>query len=216
MGAPASIIHLFWWFFFVRLIQTAWLMEYFVHESSYVDSPCEIGEGTRIWHFCHVMKKSRIGHHCVLGQNVFVASGVVIGNHVKIQNNVSIYTGVTLEDDVFCGPSCVFTNVSNPRSQIDRHSEYQPTLVRRGATIGANATIVCGHEIGPYAFIGAGAVVVDEVPAYALMLGVPAKRAGWMSRYGHRLEEKNAEGYWVCPESGERYEQVGEVLRPLL
>ncbi len=182
--------------------------DYFVHPSAYVDAPCEIGPGTRIWHFCHVMAGARIGSRCSLGQNVFVADGVVIGNNVKIQNNVSVYAGVTLEDDVFCGPSCVFTNVSNPRSQIVRHHLYERTLVRRGATIGANATIVCGVTIGRYAFIGAGAVIVHDVPDYALMLGVPARQRGWMSRHGHRLSGPDAEGIMVCPESGWRYREV--------
>lgn len=181
---------------------------YWVHSSAYVDEPCEIGAETKIWHFCHVMAGARIGTRCVLGQNVFVASGVVVGNNVKIQNNVSLYTGVELEDDVFCGPSCVFTNVINPRSQISRHTQYQRTLVRRGATIGANATIVCGITIGRYAFIGAGAVVLDDVPDYALMLGVPARQKGWMSRHGHRLTNLDRDGYWVCPESGWRYREI--------
>lgn len=182
--------------------------DYFVHPSSYVDEPCQIGAGTRIWHFCHIMAGARIGERCNLGQNVFVGSGVTIGNNVKIQNNVSVYPGVELEDDVFCGPSCVFTNVINPRSQIVRHHEYQRTLVRRGATIGANATIVCGVTIGRYAFIAAGAVVVTDVPDYALMLGVPARRRGWMSRHGHRLPEPDADGIMVCPQSGWRYREV--------
>lgn len=181
---------------------------YFVHESSYVDMPCEIGEGTKIWHFSHVLKGARIGERCILGQNVSIAGDVVIGNNVKIQNNVSVYTGVILEDDVFCGPSCVFTNVNNPRSQIVRHHRYERTLVRRGASIGANATIVCGTTIGRYAFIGAGAVVRGDVPDYALMLGVPAVRKGWMSRHGHRLKKSGADGLWVCPESGWRYQEV--------
>jgi len=181
---------------------------YTVHPSAYVDEPCVIGAGTRIWHFCHVMAGAVIGERCVLGQNVFVANGVRVGNNVKIQNNVSLYTGVELEDDVFCGPSCVFTNVINPRSQIVRHSEYQRTLVRRGATIGANATIVCGATIGRYAFIAAGAVVRGDVPDYALMLGVPARRRGWMSRHGHRLPAPDAQGIMVCPESGWRYREV--------
>jgi UDP-2-acetamido-3-amino-2,3-dideoxy-glucuronate N-acetyltransferase len=180
----------------------------FVHESAYVDLPCEIGSGTRIWHFSHISAGSRIGAGCILGQNVFVASGVVIGGNVKIQNNVSLYTGLVLEDDVFCGPSCVFTNVINPRSQIIRHSQYQPTRVRRGATIGANATIVCGATIGRYAFIGAGAVVRGDVPDYALMLGVPALRRGWMSRHGHRLTETDTTGSLVCPESGWHYRET--------
>jgi UDP-2-acetamido-3-amino-2,3-dideoxy-glucuronate N-acetyltransferase len=154
------------------------------------------------------MQTARIGERCVLGQNVFVANGAVIGNNVKIQNNVSVYTGVELEDDVFCGPSCVFTNVLNPRSQIVRHSQYQRTLVRRGATIGANATIVCGATIGRYAFIGAGAVVRGDVPDYALMLGVPAVQKGWMSRHGHRLDAPDQDGLMVCPESGWRYHET--------
>jgi UDP-2-acetamido-3-amino-2,3-dideoxy-glucuronate N-acetyltransferase len=188
--------------------------EYFVHPSSYVDEPVEIGKGTKIWHFSHVQSNARLGERCILGQNVNIANDVVIGNNVKIQNNVSIYTGVELEDDVFCGPSCVFTNVINPRSQIVRHSQYQRTVVRRGATLGANSTIVCGATIGRYAFIGAGAVVRGDVPDYALMLGVPALRKGWMSRHGHRLTEKDADGNYVCPESGWRYREVEpDVLR---
>jgi UDP-2-acetamido-3-amino-2,3-dideoxy-glucuronate N-acetyltransferase len=182
--------------------------QYFVHPSAFVDEPCEIGAGSKIWHFCHVMAGARIGERCILGQNVFVANDVVIGNNVKIQNNVSLYTGVEIEDDVFCGPSCVFTNVINPRSQIVRHSQYQQTLVRRGATIGANATIVCGATIGRYAFIGAGAVVRGDAPDYALMLGVPARRAGWMSRHGYRLPAPDADGVMACPESGWRYREV--------
>jgi UDP-2-acetamido-3-amino-2,3-dideoxy-glucuronate N-acetyltransferase len=181
---------------------------YYVHPSAYVDEPCEIGEGTKIWHFCHVMKNAVIGRGCNLGQNVFVANDVRIGNNCKIQNNVSVYTGVDLEDDVFCGPSCVFTNVINPRSQIVRHSQYMRTLVRRGVTIGANATIVCGATLGRYAFIAAGAVVRGDVPDYALMMGVPARRTGWMSRHGHRLPAPDAEGILVCPESGWRYKEV--------
>lgn len=181
---------------------------YFAHESAYVDEGCEIGAGTKIWHFCHVMSGAKLGRGCNLGQNVLVSSGVTIGNNVKIQNNVSVYTGVELEDDVFCGPSCVFTNVINPRSQIVRHSQYLPTLVRRGVTIGANATIICGATLGRYAFIGAGAVVRGDVPDYALMLGVPARQRGWMSRHGHRLVDRNAAGELVCPESGWRYQEV--------
>lgn len=188
---------------------------YFVHESAYVDAPCEIGDGTKVWHFCHIMSGAKLGRNCNLGQNVLVGSDVVIGNNVKIQNNVSVYTGVELEDDVFCGPSCVFTNVINPRSQVNRRSQYQRTLVRRGATIGANATIVCGATIGRYAFLGAGAVVRGDVPDYALMLGVPARQKGWMSRHGHRLTEKNEAGHWICPESGWRYEERTGVLRCL-
>ena len=194
--------------------ETSTSRNFFVHPSSYVDEPFDIGVGTKIWHFCHVLPNVKIGENCILGQNVNVASDVVIGNNVKIQNNVSLYTGVILEDDVFCGPSCVFTNVINPRSQIKRHHLYEKTLVRRGATIGANATIVCGATIGRYAFIGAGAVVRGDVPDYALMLGVPAVRKGWMSRHGHRLAQLNAEGQFVCPESGWRYQELKEnVLR---
>ena len=181
---------------------------YFVHESAYVDEPCDIGAGTKIWHFSHVLKGARIGEHCVLGQNVSIAQACVIGNNVKIQNNVSVYAGVILEDDVFCGPSCVFTNVVNPRSQVVRHHLYERTLVRRGATIGANATIVCGATVGRYAFIGAGAVVRGDVPDYALMLGVPALRKGWMSRHGHRLTMPGDSGIAVCPESLWRYKEV--------
>jgi UDP-2-acetamido-3-amino-2,3-dideoxy-glucuronate N-acetyltransferase len=185
---------------------------YFSHPSSYIDQPCDIGEGTRIWHFCHVMTNAKIGKHCSLGQNVMIAGEVVIGDNVKIQNNVSLYTGVIVEDDVFLGPSCVFTNVINPRSQINRKSEYQKTLVKRGATIGANATIVCGATIGRYAFIGAGAVVRGDVPDYALMLGVPAKQKGWMSRHGHRLPMPDSQGLMRCPESGWGYKVEAGVL----
>ena len=188
-------------------------LPFFAHESSFVDDGAEVGRGTRIWHFCHVSKGARIGERCALGQNVFVADDVVIGNNVKIQNNVSLYTGVVLEDDVFCGPSCVFTNVTNPRSQVVRRHLYERTLVRRGATIGANSTIVCGAIIGRYAFIGAGAVVRGDVPDYALMLGVPAVRKGWMSRHGHRLKKPDGDGIMVCPESGWRYKETApEVL----
>ena len=183
-------------------------MDYYVHPSSYVDEPCTIGTGTKIWHFCHIMPGAKIGDHCILGQNVMVASDVTIGNNVKIQNNVSIYTGVELEDDVFCGPSCVFTNVINPRSQIIRRNEYQHTLVRRGATIGANATIVCGTTIGRYAFIGAGSVVRKDVPDYALILGIPGIQKGWMSRHGYRLPLPNIDGLMICPESGWRYKEI--------
>lgn len=182
--------------------------DYFVHPSAYVDKPVFIGAGTKIWHFCHVMSNARIGTGSSLGQNVFVASGVSIGDNVRIQNNVSIYAGVTLEDDVFCGPSMVFTNVNNPRSQIPRRDEYQPTLIRRGTTLGANCTIVCGGVIGRYAFVGAGAVVRGDVPDYALMLGVPARQKGWMSRHGRRLPAPNADGMMICPESGWRYTEV--------
>jgi UDP-2-acetamido-3-amino-2,3-dideoxy-glucuronate N-acetyltransferase len=184
----------------------------FVHESAYVDEPSDIGEGTKIWHFCHIMSGAHIGSRCILGQNVFVASGVVVGNNVKIQNNVSLYAGVTLEDDVFCGPSCVFTNVTNPRSEILRKDEYRSTLIRRGATIGANATIVCGTTVGRYAFVAAGALVRTTVPDYALMVGVPAVQKGWMSRHGHRLQERDAKGLLVCPQSGWRYEESNGAL----
>jgi len=182
--------------------------DYFVHTSAYIDEPSQIGKGTKIWHFCHVMPHAQIGEGCVLGQNVLIASHVRVGNNVKIQNNVSIYSGVELEDDVFCGPSCVFTNVINPRSQINRRDQYQRTLVRRGATIGANATIICGTTIGQYAFIGAGAVVREDVPDYGLMLGVPAKQRGWMSRHGHRLTSPCDDGFMDCPESGWRYHLI--------
>jgi UDP-2-acetamido-3-amino-2,3-dideoxy-glucuronate N-acetyltransferase len=178
---------------------------YYAHPSAFVDQPCTIGSGTKIWHFCHVMSDAVIGERCILGQNVFVANGVVIGNNVKIQNNVSLYTGLELEDDVFCGPSCVFTNVINPRSQIIRHDQYMRTVVRRGATIGANATIVCGVTLGRYSFVAAGAVVRHDVPDYALVTGVPAVIKSWMSRHGHRLSKQDPEGNFMCPESGWRY-----------
>jgi UDP-2-acetamido-3-amino-2,3-dideoxy-glucuronate N-acetyltransferase len=186
----------------------------YIHLSSFVDEGAYIGEGTKIWHFCHIMKDSRLGNNCTVGQNVFIANNVIIGSNVKIQNNVSLFTGVEIEDDVFCGPSCVFTNVINPRSQIVRKDQYQQTLVRRGASIGANATIICGCTIGRYAFIGAGAVVRGDVADYALMLGVPAQRKGWMSRHGHRLIQKDKDGFLVCPESGWRYREIEpETLR---
>ncbi len=189
---------------------------YFVHASSYVDEPCRIGEGTKIWHFCHVLPDARIGRGCVLGQNVCIGEGVVIGDRVRIQNNVSVYPGTTVEDDVFLGPSCVLTNVPNPRSQVSRRALYERTLIRRGASIGANATIVCGVTIGRYAFVGAGAVVTEDVPDYALMLGVPARFAGWMSRHGHRLAPAAAGEPMVCPESGLRFQEVSpRVLRCL-
>ena len=183
-------------------------MEYFLHPSSYVDEPNSIGNGTKIWHFCHVMAGAKIGDNCSLGQNVMVGNDVVIGNNVKIQNNVSVYTGVELEDDVFCGPSCVFTNVINPRSQIIRRNDYKHTLVKRGATIGANATIICGITIGRYAFIGAGSVVRDDVPDYALVLGVPGVQKGWMSRHGYRLHITNETNIFICPGSGWKYQET--------
>jgi UDP-2-acetamido-3-amino-2,3-dideoxy-glucuronate N-acetyltransferase len=189
---------------------------YFVHETAVVDQPCEIGAGTKIWHFSHVMKGAKLGERCVVGQNVNVDGGVVVGNNVKIQNNVSLYTGVVIEDDVFLGPSCVLTNVTNPRSQVNRHSLYEKTTLRRGCTVGANATIVCGLTVGRYAFVGAGAVVTRDVPDYALVLGNPARQHGWMSRHGHRLGEPDADGVMRCPESGYRYtETTPGVLRCL-
>ena len=190
------------------------MSEYFAHESAYIDAPSEIGAGTKIWHFCHVMPHARIGANCNLGQNVVVSSHVQIGNGVKIQNNVSIYEGTVIEDDVFLGPSCVLTNVSNPRSQVLRRHLYETTRLRRGATVGANATIVCGTDIGRYAFIAAGAVVTKDVPDYALMMGTPARQRGWMSRHGHRLKP-DAEGLAVCPESGLRYQLSEGRLRCL-
>lgn len=181
---------------------------YFAHQTACVDEGCQIGKGTKIWHFSHVVKDAKIGQNCILGQNVFVAAGVVIGNNVKVQNNVSIYTGAIVEDDVFLGPSCVLTNVTNPRSQIVRHDLYEKTIIRRGATIGANSTIICGVELGRYSFISAGAVVTRNVPDYALVKGVPAKQTGWVSRHGISLPQPNAEGNMVCPESGYRYKEV--------
>ncbi len=183
--------------------------EYFAHATAVVDDGCTIGKGTKIWHFTHIMNDCLIGDNCNLGQNVVVSPGVVLGKNVKVQNNVSIYTGVICEDDVFLGPSMVFTNVINPRSHILRRDQYQKTHVRRGASIGANATIVCGHEIGEYAFIGAGAVVTRDVPAYALVVGNPGRLVGWMSEYGHRLAfDEN--GIATCPESGEKYRKTGD------
>ena len=186
-------------------------MSYFAHESSFIDAGAVIGEGTKIWHFSHVMPGAVIGAGCSLGQNVVVMPGTRIGNNVKIQNNVSIYEGVTLEDDVFCGPSCVFTNVLNPRSHVSRKHEYQPTLVRRGATIGANATVVCGVTLGEYCFIGAGAVVTADVPAFGLMLGVPARRVGWMCQCGVRLEP--VKGSAKCPACGAGYREEEQSLK---
>jgi UDP-2-acetamido-3-amino-2,3-dideoxy-glucuronate N-acetyltransferase len=177
---------------------------YFSHESAFIDPGCKIGKGTKIWHFTHIMSGCEIGENCNIGQNVVVSPEVILGNNVKIQNNVSIYTGVICEDDVFLGPSMVFTNITNPRSAIIRKDQYARTHVGKGASIGANATIVCGHDIGEYAFIGAGAVVTKNVPAYALILGNPGRQAGWMSEYGHRLKF-NEEGIAICPESKERY-----------
>ena len=179
--------------------------DFFAHETAVIDEGCTIGKGTKIWHFTHIMAGCTIGEGCNIGQNVVVSPDVVLGRNVKVQNNVSIYTGVTCGDDVFLGPSCVFTNVTNPRSAVNRKSQYAKTHVGNGATIGANSTIVCGHDIGEYAFIGAGAVVTKNVPAYALLVGNPARQMGWMSRYGHRLKF-DAEGFATCPESGQRYQ----------
>ncbi|HPD65442.1 MAG TPA: DapH/DapD/GlmU-related protein [Bacteroidia bacterium] len=187
---------------------------YFAHETAIIDDNVEIGQGTRIWHFSHIMSGCKIGENCNIGQNVVVSPGVILGNNVKVQNNVSIYTGVICEDDVFLGPSMVFTNVVNPRSAVNRRGQYVTTIVKRGASIGANATIVCGHNIGEFAFIGAGAVVTKEVPAYALVVGNPAKHVGWMSEYGHRLHF-NDQGIAVCPESGERYYLEGDKVTKL-
>jgi UDP-2-acetamido-3-amino-2,3-dideoxy-glucuronate N-acetyltransferase len=173
-----------------------------------VDEGAEIGGGTRIWHFSHVIKGARIGERCVIGQNVNIDGGTVIGNNVKIQNNVSVYTGVMIEDDVFLGPSCVLTNVSNPRSQVNRHSLYETTRLKRGASIGANATVVCGVTIGRYAFVGAGSVVTKGVPDFALVVGNPARQIAWMSRHGHKLDAPDASGVMICPESGYRYKEI--------
>lgn len=184
----------------------------FVHESSYVDENVTIGSGTKIWHFSHIMNNCKIGENCSVGQNVVIGPNVVVGNRVKIQNNVSVYEGVTLEDGVFCGPSCVFTNVNNPRAEIGRKDEFRKTVVKRGASIGANATIVCGHDLGEYCFIAAGAVITKRVPAYALMAGIPAERIGWMSKAGGRLGHD-----LICPIDGTAYrvsapEKLEEIL----
>ena len=192
------------------------MSEYFAHPSSIVDESARVGIGTMIWQFCHIMKDADIGRGCSFGQNCHVGEGVLIGNNVKVQNNVSIYSGTTVEDDVFLGPSCVLTNVTNPRSQVKRRSLYERTLIRRGATIGANATIVCGITLGQYSFIGAGAVVVRSVADYALILGNSGRAVGWMSRHGHRLENPDIDGILRCPESGFRYKEVkAGVLRCL-
>lgn len=185
--------------------------DYFVHESSYVDEPCQIGKGTKIWHFTHIMKDSQIGENCNIGQNVVISPGVVLGNNVKIQNNVSVYTGVICEDDVFLGPSCVFTNVINPRSHVSRKDEYKQTLLKIGASVGANATIVCGNSIGRYAFIGAGAVITKDVPDYALMMGNPARQRGWMCSCGEKLAFSSEQA--VCAACGTGYAlQDGQVV----
>jgi UDP-2-acetamido-3-amino-2,3-dideoxy-glucuronate N-acetyltransferase len=179
--------------------------QYFLHESAYVDDDVTIGDGTRIWHFSHIMNNSRIGKECSLGQNVVVGPNVTVGDRVKIQNNVSVFEGVTIEDDVFCGPSCVFTNVNNPRSEVVRKDEYRRTTVKKGASIGANATIICGNDLGEYCFIAAGAVVTKSIPAFALMAGNPARRIGWMSRLGARLRDN-----LTCPISNQRYKKISE------
>ena len=189
--------------------------DFFAHESAVIDEGCEIGSGTKIWHFSHIMSDCIIGEKCNIGQNVVVSPEVRLGNNVKVQNNVSIYTGVTCEDDVFLGPSMVFTNVINPRSAVNRRSEYSKTHVGKGVSIGANATIVCGHNIGDFAFIGAGAVVTKEVPAYALLVGNPAKQIGWMSEYGHRLEFDKT-GFARCEESGEKYQLVDNKVSKII
>lgn len=190
-------------------------MNYFAHPTAVIDDGCEIGEGTKIWHFSHVMPGCRIGKNCNLGQNVVVSPQVTLGNNVKVQNNVSIYTGVVCEDDVFLGPSMVFTNVINPRSAIARKNEYKQTIVRRGASIGANATVVCGNEIGEYAMIGAGAVVTKAVPAFALVVGNPARQLGWISEYGHRLEFDSS-GMATCQESGQQYVLANNIVKKFI
>ena len=189
-------------------------MSVFIHETAVVDEGCTIGSGTQIWHFSHIMKDCNIGENCNLGQNVVVSPQVILGNNVKVQNNVSIYTGVICEDDVFLGPSMVFTNVINPRSAVNRKSEYLKTKVGKGATIGANATIVCGNDIGEYAFIGAGAVVTKAVKPYALLIGNPARQTGWMSEYGHKLTF-DANGVASCPESGDKYKLENKEVRKI-
>jgi len=190
--------------------------DYFVHESSYVDEGAKIGSGTKIWHFCHIMPRAKIGGHCNIGQNVLISSDVTVGNNVKIQNNVSIYTGVKVEDDAFLGPSMVFTNVVNPRSHVSRKDEFQTTLVCKGASIGANATIVCGITLGKYCFVGAGSVVTRDVPDYALVHGSPARMRGWVCQCGERLEfiEQSGCEKAVCKRCGDTYQKQGQVVRP--
>lgn len=187
------------------------MKDYFAHETAVIDDHVEIGKGTKIWHFCHIMTGCRIGTNCNLGQNVVVSPDVILGNNVKVQNNVSIYTGVICQDDVFLGPSMVFTNVINPRSAVIRRDKYIQTVVEKGATIGANATIVCGNNIGKFAFIGAGAVVTREVKPYALVVGNPSRQIGWMSEFGHRLQF-DGEGMAICPESGDKFKLVGDMV----
>lgn len=189
-------------------------MGYFAHESAYVDDGCQIGEGTKIWHFSHIMSNCILGENCNIGQNVVVSPDVILGKNVKVQNNVSIYTGVECEDDVFLGPSMVFTNVTNPRSGVNRRGQYSKTVVKKGASIGANATIVCGHDIGQFAFVGAGSVVTKNIPDYALVVGNPARQIGWMSEFGHRLVF-NEQGIAECPESKEKYELRNNSVRKL-
>ena len=189
--------------------------EFFAHETAVIDSACEIGKGTKIWHFSHLMKDCKIGENCNIGQNVVVSPGVELGKNVKIQNNVSVYTGVCCEDDVFLGPSMVFTNIINPRSAINRKDQFLRTIVRKGASIGANATIICGIEIGKYALIGAGAVVTKNISSYALVVGNPAKQIGWVSEYGHRLSF-NEQGIAICEESGEKYQLVENSVNKLI
>ena len=205
-----------------KFVQTQYLqkiqtinMDYFAHETAVIDTDCIIGNGTKIWHFSHIMSHSTIGENCNIGQNVVVSPEVILGNNVKVQNNVSIYTGVICEDDVFLGPSMVFTNVINPRSAINRKNEYQKTLVKKGTTIGANATIVCGNNIGEFAFIGAGAVVTKEVLPYALVVGNPSKQIGWVSEFGHTLKF-NEDGFAICKESGEKYRLKNNRLMKIL
>jgi UDP-2-acetamido-3-amino-2,3-dideoxy-glucuronate N-acetyltransferase len=188
--------------------------KYFAHESAYIDEGCTLGEGTKVWHFSHIMSNCTLGKNCNIGQNVVISPEVILGDNVKVQNNVSIYTGVECEDDVFLGPSMVFTNVINPRSAVNRRGQYSKTKVGKGASIGANATIVCGHDIGKFAFIGAGAVVTKHVPDYALVVGNPARQMGWMSEYGHRLQF-NADGIAVCEESKEKYCLKDKVVKKI-
>jgi UDP-2-acetamido-3-amino-2,3-dideoxy-glucuronate N-acetyltransferase len=190
------------------------MTDFYVHPTAIIDKGCEIGVGTKIWHFSHIMSNCRLGENCNIGQNVVVSPDVVLGNNVKVQNNVSLYTGVTCGDDVFLGPSCVFTNVTNPRSAVNRRGQYAKTHVGNGASIGANATIVCGHDIGEFAFIGAGAVVTKNIPAYALVVGNPAKQIGWMSEFGHRLNF-DLDGYAVCEESGEVYLKINNEIKKI-
>jgi UDP-2-acetamido-3-amino-2,3-dideoxy-glucuronate N-acetyltransferase len=189
--------------------------DYFAHETAVIDENCVIGKGTKIWHFTHVMTGSEIGENCNLGQNVVVSPGVTLGKNVKVQNNVSIYTGVICDDDVFLGPSMVFTNIINPRSKVIRRDNYETTIVEKGASIGANATIICGNIIGRYAFVGAGAVVTKDVKPYALVVGNPARQVGWMSEYGHRLKF-DKKGYAVCPESNERYRLENDTVSKII